>query len=200
MRKSTPDSPDDTTCLARLSTSVRRPPCPAAGTYVSLGLVSAEADLQPVCQRSYDLIVGWFAPRPEVHLGPFLFFLWFSGRPAILASSAGSEKRIHKYAHKPHQKAGFYAGGNHDRRRESSASWPPSPSPTSSRPGRPARGLACVANLRTIDGAKATWALEQHKTTRTVPNDGRPVREHLVYPRETRLSRQRHLFAETRWI
>jgi len=31
---------------------------------------------------------------------------------------------------------------------------------------------ACVANLRTIDGAKATWALEQRKTNTDVPNDG----------------------------
>src|SRR5829696_7704116 len=31
---------------------------------------------------------------------------------------------------------------------------------------------ACVANLRTIDGAKATWALEQHKTNTDVPGDG----------------------------
>jgi len=30
---------------------------------------------------------------------------------------------------------------------------------------------ACVANLRTIDGAKATWALEQHKTGTDVPTD-----------------------------
>ena len=30
---------------------------------------------------------------------------------------------------------------------------------------------ACVANLRTIDGAKATWALEQHKTNSDVPSD-----------------------------
>ena len=30
---------------------------------------------------------------------------------------------------------------------------------------------ACVANLRTMDGAKATWALEQHKTGTDVPND-----------------------------
>lgn len=28
---------------------------------------------------------------------------------------------------------------------------------------------ACVANLRTIDGAKATWALEQKKTGADVP-------------------------------
>ena len=31
---------------------------------------------------------------------------------------------------------------------------------------------ACVANLKTIDGAKATWALEQKKTNSDVPNDG----------------------------
>jgi prepilin-type N-terminal cleavage/methylation domain-containing protein len=31
---------------------------------------------------------------------------------------------------------------------------------------------ACVANLRTIDGAKATWALEQHKTGTDVPTEG----------------------------
>ena len=30
---------------------------------------------------------------------------------------------------------------------------------------------ACVANLRTIDGAKATWALEQHKNNGDVPTD-----------------------------
>src|ERR1043165_6722692 len=30
---------------------------------------------------------------------------------------------------------------------------------------------ACVANLRTIDGAKATWSLEQHKTGTDVPGD-----------------------------
>ena len=30
---------------------------------------------------------------------------------------------------------------------------------------------ACVANLRTIDGAKATWALEQRKTNTDVPTD-----------------------------
>jgi prepilin-type N-terminal cleavage/methylation domain-containing protein len=31
---------------------------------------------------------------------------------------------------------------------------------------------ACVANLRTIDGAKATWALEQKKTGVDVPTEG----------------------------
>ena len=31
---------------------------------------------------------------------------------------------------------------------------------------------ACVANLRTIDGAKATWALESKKNNADVPNDG----------------------------
>jgi prepilin-type N-terminal cleavage/methylation domain-containing protein len=30
---------------------------------------------------------------------------------------------------------------------------------------------ACVANLRTIDGAKATWALEQRKTNTDVPQE-----------------------------
>ena len=30
---------------------------------------------------------------------------------------------------------------------------------------------ACVANLRTIDGAKATWALEQRKNNGDVPTD-----------------------------
>ena len=30
---------------------------------------------------------------------------------------------------------------------------------------------ACVANLRTIDGAKATWALEQRKTNTDVPTE-----------------------------
>ena len=30
---------------------------------------------------------------------------------------------------------------------------------------------ACVANLRTIDGAKATWALEQRKGGTDVPTD-----------------------------
>ena len=30
---------------------------------------------------------------------------------------------------------------------------------------------ACVANLRTMDGAKATWALEQRKTNGDVPTD-----------------------------
>ena len=30
---------------------------------------------------------------------------------------------------------------------------------------------ACVANLRTMDGAKATWALEQKKTNTDVPTD-----------------------------
>jgi prepilin-type N-terminal cleavage/methylation domain-containing protein len=30
---------------------------------------------------------------------------------------------------------------------------------------------ACVANLKTIDGAKATWALEQKKTNTDVPTD-----------------------------
>ena len=30
---------------------------------------------------------------------------------------------------------------------------------------------ACVANLRTIDGAKATWSLEQRKTNTDVPTD-----------------------------
>src|SRR5215203_2261168 len=30
---------------------------------------------------------------------------------------------------------------------------------------------ACVANLKTIDGAKATWALEQRKTNSDVPQD-----------------------------
>jgi prepilin-type N-terminal cleavage/methylation domain-containing protein len=30
---------------------------------------------------------------------------------------------------------------------------------------------ACVANLRTIDGAKATWALEQKKTGTDVPTE-----------------------------
>jgi len=30
---------------------------------------------------------------------------------------------------------------------------------------------ACVANLKTIDGAKATWALEQKKTNSDVPTD-----------------------------
>ena len=30
---------------------------------------------------------------------------------------------------------------------------------------------ACVANLRTMDGAKATWALEQRKTNSDVPTD-----------------------------
>ena len=28
---------------------------------------------------------------------------------------------------------------------------------------------ACIANLKQIDGAKATWALENHKTSRDVP-------------------------------
>ena len=31
---------------------------------------------------------------------------------------------------------------------------------------------ACVANLKTIDGAKATWALEQKKTNTDTPVDG----------------------------
>ena len=31
---------------------------------------------------------------------------------------------------------------------------------------------ACVANLKTIDGAKATWALEAKKTNADVPTDG----------------------------
>lgn len=30
---------------------------------------------------------------------------------------------------------------------------------------------ACVANLKTIDGAKATWALEQKKTNSDTPTD-----------------------------
>ena len=30
---------------------------------------------------------------------------------------------------------------------------------------------ACVANLKTMDGAKATWALEQKKTNADVPSD-----------------------------
>ena len=30
---------------------------------------------------------------------------------------------------------------------------------------------ACVANLRTMDGAKATWALEQKKNNGDVPTD-----------------------------
>ena len=30
---------------------------------------------------------------------------------------------------------------------------------------------ACVANLKTMDGAKATWALEQHKTNTDTPTD-----------------------------
>jgi prepilin-type N-terminal cleavage/methylation domain-containing protein len=30
---------------------------------------------------------------------------------------------------------------------------------------------ACIANLKTIDGAKATWALEQKKTNTDVPTD-----------------------------
>src|SRR3954466_13750194 len=30
---------------------------------------------------------------------------------------------------------------------------------------------ACVANLRTMDGAKATWALEQKKTNSDQPTD-----------------------------
>ena len=30
---------------------------------------------------------------------------------------------------------------------------------------------ACVANLRTMDGAKATWALEQKKNNSDVPTD-----------------------------
>jgi len=30
---------------------------------------------------------------------------------------------------------------------------------------------ACVANLRTMDGAKATWALEQRKTNTDTPTD-----------------------------
>ena len=30
---------------------------------------------------------------------------------------------------------------------------------------------ACVANLRTIDGAKATWALEQKKSNSDTPTD-----------------------------
>jgi hypothetical protein len=32
-------------------------------------------------------------------------------------------------------------------------------------------GAACIANLRTIDGAKATWALENHKTNSDIPTD-----------------------------
>src|SRR6185436_190211 len=31
---------------------------------------------------------------------------------------------------------------------------------------------ACVANLKAIDGAKATWALEQKKTITDVPTEG----------------------------
>jgi len=30
---------------------------------------------------------------------------------------------------------------------------------------------ACIANLKTIDGAKATWSLEQRKTNTDVPAD-----------------------------
>jgi prepilin-type N-terminal cleavage/methylation domain-containing protein len=30
---------------------------------------------------------------------------------------------------------------------------------------------ACIANLRTMDGAKATWALEQKKNNADVPTD-----------------------------
>ena len=30
---------------------------------------------------------------------------------------------------------------------------------------------ACIANLKTIDGAKATWSLEQRKTNTDVPSD-----------------------------
>lgn len=31
---------------------------------------------------------------------------------------------------------------------------------------------ACVMNLRALEGAKATWALEQKKSNQDVPNDG----------------------------
>ena len=31
---------------------------------------------------------------------------------------------------------------------------------------------ACIANLKTMDGAKATWALEQKKNNADVPTDG----------------------------
>jgi hypothetical protein len=30
---------------------------------------------------------------------------------------------------------------------------------------------ACIANLKNIEGAKATWALENHKETNAVPTD-----------------------------
>ena len=32
--------------------------------------------------------------------------------------------------------------------------------------------VACVANLRSIDGMKGTWALEQRKSNTDVPTDG----------------------------
>jgi hypothetical protein len=32
-------------------------------------------------------------------------------------------------------------------------------------------GTACMANLKTIDAAKATWALENHKTNSDIPTD-----------------------------
>jgi prepilin-type N-terminal cleavage/methylation domain-containing protein len=35
-----------------------------------------------------------------------------------------------------------------------------------------ATATACLANLRAIEGAKATWAMENHKGSMDVPTDG----------------------------
>jgi hypothetical protein len=36
---------------------------------------------------------------------------------------------------------------------------------------QPAARMPCVGELRIIDGAKAAWALENHKTTNDIPTD-----------------------------
>lgn len=60
---------------------------------------------------------------------------------------------------------------------------PPRPAP-----GQDSARLRCVANLKMLEGAKATWALENRKGSDAVPADrdlfgaGRPIREKPVCP------------------
>ncbi len=56
---------------------------------------------------------------------------------------------------------------------------------------------ACIANLKQVNGAKATWALEQKNGTkesqRRQPRRYGPLRSKPIHPGATHLSRRRHL-------
>jgi len=56
---------------------------------------------------------------------------------------------------------------------------------------------ACIANLKQIDGAKATWALEQKKNNSDHPGHWRPLRRYPVYSGPAILPGRRNLHPES---